>query len=103
MVGGEERDELSRQADPVAAREDAELVDRLRRGEAAAFADVVDRWSSMMLRAARIYAHRRVRAGDRPGHLDGRGPGAGPLRGPSPVGGGKSDLTTAFRDFHGRP
>ncbi|HEU4490246.1 MAG TPA: sigma-70 family RNA polymerase sigma factor [Jiangellales bacterium] len=51
----EERVELPRQADPVAPRDDAELVARLRRGEAAAFAEVVDRWSSMMLRVARTY------------------------------------------------
>ena len=51
----EERGELPRRAEPVAARDDAELVDRLRRGEAAAFAEVVGRWSSMMLRVARTY------------------------------------------------
>jgi hypothetical protein len=52
-VGVEERVELPRRAEPVAARDDVELVDRLRRGKAAAFAEVVGRWSSMMLRVAR--------------------------------------------------
>jgi RNA polymerase sigma-70 factor (ECF subfamily) len=36
-------------------REDAELVDALRRGDQAVFADLVERWSPAMLRLARMH------------------------------------------------
>ncbi|MGY1699425.1 RNA polymerase sigma factor [Geodermatophilus sp. SYSU D00766] len=64
----------SRQAldsrDPVArdtdARDtvDAALLDRLRAGDAAAFAEVVDAWSPVMLSVARRYVHDRHAAED---------------------------------------
>jgi RNA polymerase sigma-70 factor (ECF subfamily) len=44
-----------RTADEQAGRSDAELVALLRAGDEAAFADVVDAWSPMMLRVARTF------------------------------------------------
>ncbi|MGY1681154.1 RNA polymerase sigma factor [Geodermatophilus sp. SYSU D01176] len=47
-----------------AAPPDAELLDRLRAGDAAAFAAVVDAWSPVMLSVARRYVHDRHAAED---------------------------------------
>jgi RNA polymerase sigma-70 factor (ECF subfamily) len=48
--------------DPAAP--DLELLDRLRAGDAAAFADIVDAWSPVMLSVARRYVHDRHAAED---------------------------------------
>jgi RNA polymerase sigma-70 factor, ECF subfamily len=47
-----------------AAHPDAELLDRLRAGDAAAFAVIVDAWSPVMLAVARRYVHDRHAAED---------------------------------------
>ncbi|HSK25947.1 MAG TPA: RNA polymerase sigma factor [Jiangellales bacterium] len=52
MVGVEDRVALPRQH---GSPEDEELVTRLRRGDADAFGEVVDRWSPMMVRVARSH------------------------------------------------
>jgi RNA polymerase sigma-70 factor, ECF subfamily len=49
-------------ADHGGSREQAELLDRLRAGDRAAFAELVEGWSSMLLRVALLYVSTRASA-----------------------------------------
>ncbi len=67
-VGGDTTDRDTAESEIVtgvdATPPDTELLDRLRAGDAAAFADIVDAWSPVMLSVARRYVHDRHAAED---------------------------------------